>query len=208
MTACCASCNTFSLGFGVSAATHVVGLILHWQSRYLVDPVRGLVYGRLGKVMGRNYGDGYIRLGWGAGRAGHQYAHRLIWETVYGPIPEGHYIDHLNGKRADNRVVNLDAVTPTENLLRALDKGRVPTGDLRSDAKLTAEQVCEIRRTAKRISTREWARELGLDPRTIRDARAGRSWRHICCHRDGSASVRPARRTGRRPRRRTPKEVG
>jgi len=208
MTACCASCNNLSLGFGVSAPARVVGLILHCQSRYLVDPVRGLVYGRLGKVMGRNYGDGYIRLGWGAGRAGHQYAHRLIWETVYGPIPDGHYIDHRNGKRSDNRLRNLEAVTPMENALRALDKGRMPTGEGRSDSKLTAEQVCEIRRTANRISTRQWARELGLDPRTIRAARAGRSWRHICCHRDGSASARPARRSGRRPRRRTPKEVG
>lgn len=28
MTACCASCNTLALGFGVNAAAHVMGLIL------------------------------------------------------------------------------------------------------------------------------------------------------------------------------------
>ncbi len=206
MTACCDSCST--LGFGVRATTRIVGLILHWQSRYLIDPARGLVYGRLAKVLGRDYGDGYIRLGWSANQSGHQYAHRLIWETVNGPIPDGHYIDHRNGKRADNRIRNLEAVTPTENLLRALDKGRVPTGDLRSDAKLTAEQVCEIRRTARTIPASQWATELGLDPRTVRDARARRSWRHICCHRDGTASARPARRSSRRRRRTTPKEAG
>ncbi len=43
-------------------------------------------------------------------------AHRLAWLYRYGDIPKGLQIDHINGKRHDNRIVNLRAVTPQENL--------------------------------------------------------------------------------------------
>ena len=44
-----------------------------------------------------------------------QLAHRLIWEMVVGPIPKGMQIDHINGKRSDNRISNLRLVTQAEN---------------------------------------------------------------------------------------------
>jgi hypothetical protein len=33
--------------------------------------------------------------------------HRFIWESVYGPIPDGLFIDHINGNGLDNRIANL-----------------------------------------------------------------------------------------------------
>lgn len=47
---------------------------------------------------------------------GHLYrAHRLIWLMVHGEMPMRD-IDHINGDRADNRLVNLRVVTRGENL--------------------------------------------------------------------------------------------
>lgn len=40
-------------------------------------------------------------------------AHRLIWKMVYGEDAE--QIDHVNGVRSDNRLLNLRAVTKEEN---------------------------------------------------------------------------------------------
>jgi len=40
-------------------------------------------------------------------------AHRIIWKYVYGTEPP--CLDHINHKRADNRLVNLRAVTRSEN---------------------------------------------------------------------------------------------
>ena len=42
--------------------------------------------------------------------------HRLVLEAFVGPCPEGKECDHINRKKADNRVVNLRWVTRSENM--------------------------------------------------------------------------------------------
>ena len=44
--------------------------------------------------------------------------HSLIAQAFLGPKPSGYVIDHLNGVRHDNRVSNLEYVTPRENICR------------------------------------------------------------------------------------------
>lgn len=44
-----------------------------------------------------------------------EYVHRVIWEHVNGPIPKGMHVDHINGNKADNRIINLRLVSPTQN---------------------------------------------------------------------------------------------
>ncbi len=44
-----------------------------------------------------------------------QYAHRVVWESAFGPIPDGMQIDHINGETKDNRLENLRCVTRQQN---------------------------------------------------------------------------------------------
>jgi len=43
------------------------------------------------------------------------YEHRVIWVYHNGEIPEGLEIDHINGKRDDNRIENMRLVTRADN---------------------------------------------------------------------------------------------
>ena len=151
-------------------------LVLNITERRSVDPATGIVYGAGGTPVG--YTDprqGYVRIG--ITQSGHQYAHRLVYVTCQGSIPEGHYIDHRNGRKGDNRLRNLDAVTPAENSARACERGSVVLGADRSNAKLTATLVREIRRST--LSNAEWAQQLDVDRASIRQVRDGTTWRHV-----------------------------
>ncbi len=44
--------------------------------------------------------------------------HRCIWETFKGTIPEGYEIDHLDSNKQNNKLVNLECVTKSENAKR------------------------------------------------------------------------------------------
>lgn len=56
--------------------------------------------------------------GYGQGRGG--YAHRLAWQALNGPIPEGLQIDHLCRNRACVRPDHMELVTRKENILRGV----------------------------------------------------------------------------------------
>lgn len=70
-----------------------------WNSRYAGKPAFTYVT-VLGYACGRFQCDKLM-------------AHRVIWMMVHGQQPE--HIDHVNGDRSDNRLVNLRSVTKTEN---------------------------------------------------------------------------------------------
>ena len=43
------------------------------------------------------------------------WLHRLVWQAFYGPILSGKQIDHIDGIRTNNSLVNLRPVTAREN---------------------------------------------------------------------------------------------
>jgi len=63
-----------------------------------------------GAMAGYQRPDGYIVIGF---KNKSIRAHRLIWLMHYGFMPE--FLDHINGVRNDNRLVNLRVATRTQN---------------------------------------------------------------------------------------------
>lgn len=52
-------------------------------------------------------------------------AHRLIWLIVHGEWPQG-FLDHVNGNKSDNRLINLRLASNAENLQ---NQTRAPTSN-------------------------------------------------------------------------------
>ena len=72
---------------------------------------RGRYFGK-GKRAGTLTSHGYRRVKLGDSFI---YEHRIIWEMLFGKIPEGMCIDHINGITSDNRIHNLRCVTRGDN---------------------------------------------------------------------------------------------
>ena len=66
---------------------------------------------KVGDVAGSLSGNGYNQIF--INRKSYK-AHRLAWLYVYGEFPNK-FIDHINGIRNDNRIINLRNVTKSEN---------------------------------------------------------------------------------------------
>jgi len=115
-----------------------------WQ----VDLDRGRVIGDYGEPIGYVMSTGYLHVAIAEGkRVRRVYAHRVIWEHAHGAIPDGMQINHINGVKSDNRIANLELVTPAANAQHAWATGlSTPMNGMRNgNAKLTTAQVHKIR---------------------------------------------------------------
>lgn len=80
---------------------------------------------------------------------GHRHcalAHRLVYVAKRGPIPPGHEVNHINGRKDDNRPENLEAITASENMIHAHRTGLLDQrGEANPAATLTDADVVAIR---------------------------------------------------------------
>lgn len=106
--------------------------------------------------------------------------HRLI-ARVFVPNPENKpEVNHRNGNKLDNRPENLEWVTHKENLEHASRTGLVTHGTAHYAAKLTEENVRDIRARHAAGTMGSWnavAREFGITWATLQKVILRRSWR-------------------------------
>lgn len=109
-------------------------------------------------------------------------AHRLVWMVAnHQFIPEGMEVNHKNGNKADNRPENLEIVLHDFNAAHALHSlGKLQMRHT-PGAKLTHEQVLEIREMVRAgvLSKAEIARRYGVTTKTIRNIETGAKWRAL-----------------------------
>lgn len=66
--------------------------------------------------------------------------HRVIWIAQNGVIPEGMVVDHINNDKLDNRIENLQLLTPEDNSSKASNDGLYLSGD-ENPASVISEQA-------------------------------------------------------------------
>ena len=148
---------------------------------FQVDPDAGLVYGPRGVPIGSPDTSGYLQIDGRSRGLGILSAHRLIWVAANGPIPVDREINHKNGRKSDNRLVNMELLTRQGNILHAYAIGlKSNVGEKHPSHRLTDAAVRSIRARYRRDSNaRQLGREFGVSRRTVRDAVSGRTWSHV-----------------------------
>lgn len=123
-----------------------------------------------GRVLKQNTVSGYpqVHLSNGSDDA-NVFVHALVCEAFHGARPAGHQACHNDGSKTNNCAYNLRWGTASDNALDAVRHGNWGHGP----AKLTDQQVLEIRCSAERQTT--LARQYGVSQALISQIKLGQA---------------------------------
>ena len=105
--------------------------------------------------------------------------HRLVLAAFTRPAARQQEGNHINGVKADNRLINLEWITHAGNARHAFTTGLSPKGESRSQAKLTEADVRAIRAARGTLSQRTLARQFGVDQSVICEIQCRKCWKHV-----------------------------
>lgn len=127
---------------------------------------------------GSKVGMGYGKTSW---KSKCMRAHRLAWELVNGPIPNGLFVCHRCDNPACIRPDHLFLGTPTQNVRDMVKKARHSHGEASAKAKLTENDVREIRRRyqPRKVSLSQLADEYGVDTALVHRIVQNKIWTHV-----------------------------
>jgi len=130
-------------------------------------------------------GYGYLICSIKSNSTGRSYppkVHRLVALAFHGPPPVGKYMaTHINGVKTDNRAANIRWASRSTNYADSVRHGTAASGERSGRAKLTEEQVRQIRDryAAGGVTFRSLAHEFGVAHGTMVALVHRRSWKHI-----------------------------
>lgn len=108
--------------------------------------------------------------------------HSLVAEAFLPTKTPGLQVNHKNGNRLDNRVCNLEYVTPKENTNHSIRLGlkKDISGERNFNNKLSEIQVREIFFLSHQgVTQTDLAKRFGVVPQTISKIKTGLRWKHL-----------------------------
>ena len=152
-----------------------------------IDRIEECVDGRKRKRNGRTLKQcksrkGYLRVHLHSNNKGIvTLAHRLVAISFLSNPLAKETVNHKNGVKSDNRAVNLEWATNSENIRHATLNGLRSKGEDRPRSVLTEYQVREIREKYRKGSHthRSLAKEYGVKSPTITNIINRKTWKHI-----------------------------
>ena len=130
--------------------------------------------------------DGYARVSLRDGKRAHEFRLTRLVAEHFVPNPDNkETVNHKNGNKLDDRAENLEWMTREENMQHAYDNNlkKPMKGTLNANAKLTDDEVREIRRRYKRYcqknGTVALSKEFGVTNRVIGLVVRGLSYKNV-----------------------------
>lgn len=143
---------------------------------------------RAGKILRSRYDkDGYEQVMLHAGDGGRdRKVHQLVLAAFVGPRPKGHEVNHRDGGKANNVLLNLEYVTHRDNIdhaRRILKRSFRPPLKRGSEAPLAKLDEGRVRRLRKKaaagVSTSQLATEFGISTGNVRKIVRRNTWKHV-----------------------------
>lgn len=124
--------------------------------------------------------NGYLQLNLFSRTGEHRkfLVHRLIGLTFIPNLQDKPQINHIDGDRTNNRVENLEWVTPKENIQHALDNNLMCTGTCHGNSKLKQEDVNFIRDNKDSYRRVDLAQIFGVSKALITNIINGKIWKY------------------------------
>lgn len=109
--------------------------------------------------------------------------HRAVAMAYIPGRPGADCINHKNGDKLDNRVENLEWVTPRENSQHAVRSGLIKAGEMCASSRLSETQAREIlahwQESPRRLTHRQLAAMYRVSRGCIDGVVSRRNWRHL-----------------------------
>jgi hypothetical protein len=125
--------------------------------------------------------DGYTKISFGSDRKKF-FMHRIVYERLVGPIPEGLCVLHSCDNRRCFNPLHLFTGTHQDNMddMNSKNRGKYLSGEQLPISKLTAQKVSEIRRLARDgYKQQELADQFGVNQTTISILLRRLTWRDV-----------------------------
>ena len=107
-------------------------------------------------------------------------AHRVGWELLNGPIPDGMYLCHACDNPCCQNPKHWFLGTPTDNAQDRADKGRSAVGARSGRSRLTTAQVVEMRRLrSEGALVKDIAARFSIDNGYASRLLRGINWTHL-----------------------------
>lgn len=142
------------------------GQVRNRKTGRLLRPWTHGKYGHLQMELGTGVGGGLKK----------REVHRLVLEAFSGPARPGEVARHLDGNPGNNHVANLAWGTHQDNSDDARRHGTIIRGTRVHGARLTEEQVVEIKQARGSVRMCDLARQLDLPVPTISNIWHGYNW--------------------------------
>ena len=146
-------------------------------ARVIVRP-NGVRVQRRARILKPSLCNGYWRVTLrGEGRNERAYVHHIVCEAWHGSRPIGKEVAHGDNDRRNNVPSNLRWATRLENIKDKEAHGTQPKGERIWIAKLTDEDVVDIRKSSE--PQKVLAARFGVSQSVISLAKRGITWAHV-----------------------------